>query len=137
MRAFEDPIRTYLTVLGNASGHPFTARNTGAARLASAWSVQLTRGGFHVNHYHNQGWISSAYYVQVPEESGDAELKSGWLRLGEPRFPTPGAGVGCVVQPHAGQLVLYPSYMWHGTSPILGSQPRTAVSFDAVPAGGG
>jgi hypothetical protein len=33
--------------------------------------------------------------------------------------------------------VLYPSYMWHGTSPIHGSQPRTAVSFDALPAGGG
>ncbi len=137
MRAFEDPIRAYLSALGSSPDHPLTARNTGAMELASAWSVQLDRGGFHVNHFHNQGWISSAYYVEVPEETGDSELKSGWLRLGEPRFPTPGAGVGCVVQPHAGQLVLFPSYMWHGTSPILGAQPRTAVSFDAVPAGGG
>jgi Flp pilus assembly protein TadD len=137
MRACEDPIRGYLAALGSAPDHPFTARNTGAAQIASAWSVQLGRGGFHVNHFHNQGWISSAYYMQVPEEAGDTELKSGWLRLGEPRFPTPGAGVGCVVQPHAGQLVLFPSYMWHGTSPIRGSEPRTAVSFDAVPAGGG
>ena len=137
LRAFDEPLRAYLAALGRDAGHPLSARNAGAVQIASAWSVQLVRGGFHVNHFHNQGWISSAYYVQVPEESGDAELKSGWLRLGEPRFPTPGAGVGCVVQPHAGQLVLYPSYMWHGTSPIHGSQPRTAVSFDAVPAGGG
>ncbi|HVH84341.1 MAG TPA: putative 2OG-Fe(II) oxygenase, partial [Steroidobacteraceae bacterium] len=131
-----EPLRAYLGGIGRGSDHPFSGRNQGDAQIASAWSVRLGRGGFHVNHFHNHGWISSAYYVEVPEEAGDAELKSGWLRLGEPRFPTPGAGVGCVVQPHAGQLVLFPSYMWHGTSPILGSQPRTAVSFDAVPAGG-
>lgn len=137
LRAFEEPLRAYLGALGRDPGHPLSARNQGAVQIASAWSVQLARGGFHVNHFHNSGWLSSAYYVGVPEEAGDTELKSGWLRLGEPRFPTPGAGVGCVVQPHAGQLVLFPSYMWHGTSPILGAQPRTAVSFDAVPAGGG
>ncbi len=136
LRSFEEPLRAYLAALGGDAGHPLSARNQGTVQIASAWSVQLTRGGFHVNHFHHQGWISSAYYVQVPEESGDAELKSGWLRLGEPRFPTPGAKVGCVVQPSAGQLVLFPAYMWHGTSPILGSQPRTAVSFDALPAGG-
>jgi len=136
LRAFEEPLRVYLGALGRDAAHPLSARNQGAVQIASAWSVQLTRGGFHVNHFHNQGWLSSAYYVQVPEEAGDTELKSGWLKLGEPRFPTPGAGVGCVVQPHAGQLVLFPSYMWHGTSPILGAQPRTAVSFDAVPVGG-
>ena len=135
--SFEEPLRDYLAALGGDAGHPLSARNQGAARLASAWAVQLTRGGFHVNHFHNQGWISSAYYVQVPEESGDAELKSGWLKLGEPRFPTPGAHVGCVVQPSPGQLVLFPAYMWHGTSPILGSQPRIAVSFEALPAAGG
>jgi len=137
LRAFDEPLREYLGALGRDAAHPLSARNQGAVQIASAWSVQLTRGGFHVNHFHNQGWLSSAYYLQVPEEAGDTELKSGWLRLGEPRFPTPGAGVGCVVQPHAGQLVLFPSYMWHGTSAILGAQPRTAVSFDAVPAGGG
>lgn len=137
LRSFEEPLRAYLGALGRSAAHPLSARNPGGAQIASAWSVQLGRGGHHVNHFHNQGWISSAYYVGVPEEAGDAELKSGWLRLGEPRFPTPGAGVGCVVQPHAGQLVLFPSYLWHGTSPIHGSEPRTAVSFDAVPAGGG
>jgi tetratricopeptide (TPR) repeat protein len=134
LRSFDEPLRAYLAALGRESGHPLSARNQGAVQIVSAWAVQLTRGGFHVNHFHSQGWISSAYYVQVPEESADTELKSGWLKLGEPRFPTPGAAAGCVVQPHAGQLVLFPSYMWHGTSPIRGGEPRTAVSFDAVPA---
>jgi Flp pilus assembly protein TadD len=136
LRTFDEPLRAYLAAIGRSPDHPFSARNLGAAQISAAWGVQLQRGGFHVNHFHNQGWISATCYVQVPEESADTELKSGWLRLGEPRFATPGAGAGCVVQPHAGQVVLHPSYMWHGTSPILGSQPRTTVSFDAVPAAG-
>ena len=133
LRSFDEPLRSYLTAIGRAAEHPLSARNTGAAQIAAAWSVQLGRGGLHVNHYHNQGWISATCYVQVPEECADTELKSGWLRLGEPRFPTAGMGAGCVVQPHAGQVVLYPSYMWHGTSAILGPQPRTAFSFDVLP----
>jgi len=137
MRCFDEPLRAYLAALGRSAEHPLSARNPGAVQIAAAWAVELNRGGFHVNHFHNQGWISATYYLQVPEEASDTELKSGWLKLGEPRFPTPGAGVACVVQPHAGQLVLHPAYMWHGTSPIHGSQPRTALSFDAVPAGGG
>ncbi|HWZ64838.1 MAG TPA: tetratricopeptide repeat protein [Steroidobacteraceae bacterium] len=135
LRAFEEPLRAYLAALGRDADHPFSARNGGMARMAGAWSVRLQRGGFHVNHYHERGWISSAYYLEVPEEAGDEGLKSGWLKLGEPRFLTPGAGVGCYVQPRPGQLVLFPSYMWHGTTPIHASQPRTAVSFDAVPGG--
>jgi hypothetical protein len=29
--------------------------------------------------------------------------------------------------------VLFPSYMWHGTTPITGDQPRMTIAFDAVP----
>ncbi len=134
LRACQEPLRAYLTAIGRSAAHPFSARNQGAVQIAAAWSAQLQRGGYHVNHFHNHGWISATYYVQVPEECGDAELKSGWLKLGEPRFATPGAGAGCVVQPRPGQLVLHPAYMWHGTSAIRSAQPRTAVSFEAVPA---
>ena len=35
------------------------------------------------------------------------------------------------IQPRAGRLVLFPSYLWHGTTPIHGSEPRMTVAFDA------
>ena len=38
------------------------------------------------------------------------------------------------VQPKPGRLVLFPSYMWHGTVPFASSQQRLTVAFDAVPA---
>jgi hypothetical protein len=28
--------------------------------------------------------------------------------------------------------VLFPSYLWHGTTPITGDQPRMTVAFDVV-----
>ena len=68
------------------------------------------------------------------EEVKDEVRKSGWIKFGEPRFPLPGALPERFVQPEAGRLVLFPSYMWHGTNPIIGDEPRTTIAFDAVPA---
>jgi len=133
LAAFAEPVRAYLEELGHEDGHPFLARNRGAAVIRAGWSVQLHRGGFHVNHYHNQGWISSAYYVGVPGEVEDEALKSGWLKFGEPRFTTPKAEPARYIRPRRGLLVLFPSYVWHGTNPIQGGDVRTTVAFDAVP----
>ncbi len=133
LRSFLEPVQMYLREMGSESAHPFTARNRGAAHIGESWSVQLRRGGYHVNHLHPKGWISSAYYVSVPEEVSDATLKSGWLKFGEPRYAVPGAGADCLVQPESGLLVLFPSYMWHGTNAIHGSETRTSVAFDALP----
>ncbi|MBC7984123.1 MAG: tetratricopeptide repeat protein [Candidatus Obscuribacterales bacterium] len=133
LAAFAEPIRSYLQSVGNDAAHPMTARNRGSATISGAWSVQLRREGFHVNHIHPQGWISSAYYVAVPEEVKDENLKSGWIKFGEPRFAVPGASPERFVQPKPGRLVLFPSYMWHGTNAIHGAEPRITIAFDATP----
>jgi Flp pilus assembly protein TadD len=130
---FHEALRSYVGELGNDAAHPLTRRNRGSARIQAAWSVQLRRGGFHVNHLHPQGWISSAYYTAVPQEVSDTTLKSGWLKFGEPRYAVPGALAEHFVQPEAGLLVLFPAYMWHGTNAIFGSEPRTTIAFDAIP----
>ncbi|HEY0683963.1 MAG TPA: tetratricopeptide repeat protein [Steroidobacter sp.] len=133
LEIFQLPLQDYQQRIGADSKHPLSSRNQGAADIVAAWSVQLRREGYHVNHVHPQGWISSAYYVAVPEEVKDESLMSGWLKFGEPRFAVPGVGPEAVVQPRPGRLVLFPSYTWHGTNPIHGSEPRTTIAFDAVP----
>ena len=86
-----------------------------------------------MNHVHPKGWISSAYYVSVPPEVQDAKARSGWLKFGEPRYPTPSLAAEFAVQPEPGMLVLFPSYLWHGTTAIFGETPRTTIAFDALP----
>jgi hypothetical protein len=132
--AFAAPLADYRAALGNAIDHPLSVRNRGKVSFRGCWSVELRREGFHVNHIHPEGWLSSAYYVSVPEEATDMRARSGWLKFGEPRLPVPGMQAEHFVQPRAGQLVLFPSYMWHGTNAIHGDQPRLTVAFDAIPA---
>lgn len=129
----EEPIAQYRKDLGFDPDHPLKSRNTGTSALTGCWSVRLGRGGYHVNHVHSEGWISSAYYVEVPSEVSDESAKSGWIKFGEPRFPVPGAIPEKFVQPCVGRLVLFPSYMWHGTTPISGDEPRMTIAFDVVP----
>jgi hypothetical protein len=38
-----------------------------------------------------------------------------------------------MVRPEVGTLVLFPSYMWHGTVPFTSQQPRLTVAFDLLP----
>jgi hypothetical protein len=131
--AMAEPISAYQAQMPRDTTHPLYSRSTSRAHMVGCWSIRLKRGGFHVNHIHPQGWISSAYYVSVPAEVEDTTMRSGWIKFGEPRFPMPNGEAGRFVQPRPGRLVLFPSYLWHGTTPIHGDEPRLTIAFDAVP----
>jgi tetratricopeptide (TPR) repeat protein len=134
VEAFAAPLEAYRAEMGQDSAHPLRKRNVTPAKLVGYWSVRLTRTGFHLNHFHQRGWISSVYYVSVPSEVEDAGAMSGWLKFGEPTFATPMGKPTAFKKPRAGMLVLFPSYLWHGTTPIHGDEPRLTFAFDAVPA---
>ena len=133
--ALDGPIRQYMRDVGAADDHPLTKRNTGDYKLAGCWSVRLHGGGRHVNHVHPNGWISSAYYAVVPEETFTGEGKAGWIKFGQPPFATePPSPPQKWVQPRPGLLMLFPAFLWHGTEPILDGSTRITAAFDAVPA---
>lgn len=133
LKAFEAAIEEYRHALVLPAGHPLARAREGAVHFTGAWSVRLQRNGFHVNHYHPEGTVSSAYYVEVPEEVRDPALKSGWIKFGEPRYPVAGLAPERFIEPRPGRLVLFPSYMWHGTNPIFGPSPRMCIAFDMRP----
>lgn len=134
VRALDEPIRQYMNEVGRDGGHPLTRRNRGDYRIAGSWSVQLTGGGRHVNHVHPEGWISSAYYVLVPPRTAADPDRAGWIKFGEPPFKTvPSTPAQKWIAPEAGQLVLFPSFLWHGTEPIRDDSLRVTAPFDVVP----
>ena len=120
--------------VGDAPEHPLSRRNKGDYRLSGAWSVKLHGDGFHANHVHPEGWLSSAFYVDVPEGTDKNPDKKGWIKFGEPPFAVPDQTAEKFIAPAAGRLVLFPSYMWHGTVPIEPGQTRMTLPFDVVPA---
>ena len=113
------------------SRHPLLRhRRNRPVRFAGAWSVRLTGEGYHVSHNHPQGWISSAFYVALPESIPD---RTGWLRLGVPQAEL-GIDLPAFrwIEPQVGRLVLFPSTMWHGTLPFPAGE-RMTVAFDVAP----
>ncbi|MFM1961149.1 MAG: hypothetical protein RL588_2666 [Pseudomonadota bacterium] len=132
--ALDAPIRRYMADLGPGQD-PHRSRVTGDYRIQGAWSVRLKPGGFHADHFHPQGWISSAFYVETPDQALDRETREGWIRFGQPPTPTtPPLEAEHYVRPEPGRLVLFPSYMWHGTVPFTTDESRMTVAFDLVPA---
>ncbi len=133
IRAIDTPVRDHIGRLG-AGDDPVRRRNTGGYALAEAWSVRLNPGGFHVDHVHPDGWLSCAVYVETPR-AVDAGAGEGWLNFGRPGAPLPEPlDAELSVKPLPGRLVIFPSCMWHGTTPFGGDERRLAVGFDLLPA---
>ncbi|MCR5880736.1 putative 2OG-Fe(II) oxygenase [Phenylobacterium sp. J367] len=133
-QALEVPIRAHMAKLGQGTD-PLRRRHTGDYRIQGAWSVRLRSGGFHKDHFHPEGWLSSAFYVETPAEALGRGGKEGWLRLGQPPFRTdPPLSPERWIRPEPGRLVLFPSYMWHGTEPFTTDEHRMTIAFDVVPA---
>lgn len=116
------------------ANHPLLApRRDRRIRFSGSWSVRLRGAGHHANHVHPQGWISSALYIALPERRRGEPDDAGWLTLGEPQ-----AELGVALPPRAkiepkpGRLVLFPSWMWHGTRAFAQGE-RLTVAFDVRP----
>ncbi|MCZ6643644.1 MAG: putative 2OG-Fe(II) oxygenase, partial [Gammaproteobacteria bacterium] len=133
--ALDEPISDYIDHLGKSTGHPLSMRNTGRYGIVDCWSVRLEAAGYHTDHVHPKGWISSAYYVSVPDSSSAGDTgNEGSIRFGRPPFPTqPEISAGRWVQPQPGMVVLFPSYLWHGTEPTSDGG-RVTAPFDVLPA---
>lgn len=113
--------------------HPLLGRPRDALSLAGSWSVRLGAGGHNVTHSHPMGWLSSAFYVSLPDPSVMGAPPAGHLHLGAPpsELGLPLAPYA-TLEPKAGHLVLFASTMWHGTTPIDAGE-RLNIAFDIVP----
>jgi tetratricopeptide (TPR) repeat protein len=112
-------------------GHPLLSqRRDRRVRFAGSWSVRLGDAGHHAPHVHPQGWISSALYVALPELAEGDDPHAGWLAFGDaPTELNLSLAPVRMLRARPGQLVLFPSWMWHGTRPF-GRGERLTVAFD-------
>ncbi|MEN9855486.1 MAG: hypothetical protein RLZZ157_612 [Pseudomonadota bacterium] len=149
-------VQIYIDDLGPMdTNHPLLGvRRDGPHLFEGSWSVLLQGGGAHSVHTHPKGWISSALHVEVPPSvagevacpvtnthsvscadsspvgRGSTGDQSGWLCFGQaPPELKLGDLTGRAIQPKAGTLVLFPSYLWHHTQPFSDGQ-RLSVAFD-------
>ncbi|MCE7795949.1 2OG-Fe(II) oxygenase family protein [Sphingobium sufflavum] len=111
--------------------HPLLGRRRGTVTLSDSWSVRLLDGGYHVSHIHPVGSLSAAFYAVLPPPC-ESNPHAGWLTIGAPPVDlNTGLPPLRMIEPKLGRLVLFPSYMWHGTLPFPQGE-RITVAFDTL-----
>lgn len=126
-----DCIQDYMLNNPNRPRNYLGEREVNDFQFSGSWSVRLASKGFHSTHVHPQGWLSSVFYVEVPASIENEESKEGWLHFGQAKLDrTSPLEKERIVRPVAGKLVLFPSYMWHGTIPFNSDDERMTIAFD-------
>ena len=102
--------------------------------FASSWYLRMKQGGYLTSHIHEEGWISGCVYLQVPDkgnEGHEGSFEYGTDGDNYPRlhddFPSR------IVDQIVGDLVLFPSSLFHRTIPFQSDQERVCVAFDIKP----
>lgn len=129
----EQAARTFWNALpGQDPAHPLLRWRGAAPSLVTGWSIRICGGGFHVSHVHPGGALSSAFYVAIPG-SLDAARQEGWIELGRPPADLQlDLEPLRTFEPKPGRLILFPSYLYHGTRPFADGE-RLSVAFDVAP----
>jgi uncharacterized protein (TIGR02466 family) len=97
-------------------------------RLDSMWANLLKSGGQHSGHIHPHSIISGTFYVAAPPGSGA-------LRFEDPRLPLmmaapPRAETFVAVEPRAGLLLMWESWLRHEVLAGAGKGDRLSISFN-------
>ncbi|PEQ13083.1 hypothetical protein B2G71_09700 [Novosphingobium sp. PC22D] len=127
-------VTAFIARMPDGADQPLFARKAHDFRFSGSWSVRLATQGYHLSHIHPSGWISSCYYVAVPESIAQGSDDAGCLVLGKSNLDLgPADRVLRTIRPQSGLLALFPSYMYHATVPFESETPRLTVAFDVVP----
>jgi uncharacterized protein (TIGR02466 family) len=97
-------------------------------RLDSLWVNLLKAGGRHSGHIHPHSIISGTFYVEVPPNSGA-------IRFEDPRLPLMMAApqrpnTFVTVQPRAGLLLMWESWLRHEVLAGTGKGERLSIGFN-------
>lgn len=101
--------------------------------FSSSWYLRMKQGGYLTSHIHEEGWISGCVYLQLPDK-GDGHEGSFEYGTDGDDYPRLHDDFLCrIVDQVVGDLVLFPSSLFHRTIPFQSDQERVCVAFDIKP----
>ena len=95
----------------------------------SGWAVVLRPGGQQLRHTHPEARISGVLYLRTPPMLDKERNNEGHLWF-SPNPLWQDATKGLTVQPRAGLLVLFPSFLPHETIPFVAKGDRICIAFN-------
>ena len=108
-------------------------------RLAvTAWANVNEDGHYNRHHTHANNHWSGVYYVDLGEPDA-AVTPNGAIEFIDPRpavgvceIPGAAAVTTWTLQPEAGELLLFPSWLRHGVLPFHGAGQRISIAFNLM-----
>ena len=97
------------------------------------WLINMKSGGELRPHMHENGWLSGAVYINVPDKNETDE--GNFVVCVAEDFTEENRGYisNQTVDVSTGDLVIFPSSLLHYTIPFTSSQERTVLAFDVRP----
>ena len=112
--------------------------------IAQMWSIINPPGGANRAHIHPNCIWSGVYYVQTPENSGDIEFIDPRTQnlshqpvYSNERKRLPATTPVTVVRPYAGQMLIFPNWLYHSVQPNLSNENgegsnRIVIAFNLI-----
>ena len=103
-------------------------------RVVAMWAIINKKNSYNVKHNHQNCYLSSAYYIKKPENSGDITFydpkESKTYRFPEVEKHTNYSAESVTIKPEEGDLLIFPSYLYHDVGVNLSDEERVVVSFN-------
>jgi len=97
-----------------------------------SWYIIMEKKGELSWHHHPEGWLSGSFYIDMPITEGDEAaikfaLHGNALPIINQNRPTK------IYNLNAGDLILFPSSLFHKTVPFHSDDTRLCIAFDLQP----
>ena len=99
----------------------------------NAWFLIMNNEGYVKPHIHERGWISGSIYLNIPPKGhlNEGNIKFSYHNDAYPKdgnlFPEK------ILDLKTGDIVLFPSSLFHSTIPIQSDEERVVLAFDIMP----
>ncbi len=102
--------------------------------FSSAWYVKMRQGGHLTSHIHEEGWLSGSLYLSMPKREPGSEAGSIEFSTHGDNYPQKHTDFPRrAIPPSVGDIVIFPSSLFHRTIPFEANEERICVAFDVKP----
>ena len=126
-------IKNYRTRFANESCE-FIKSFPKKIEFSSSWFVKMQKGGHLSSHIHEDGWISGAVYLSIPNENSSSNEGAIQLSTHGDNYPKMHDNFPeKTILPEVGDVIFFPSSVFHRTIPFNSTKERICIAFDLRP----
>ena len=103
-------------------------------RIVAMWAIINKKNSYNVRHNHQNCYLSAAYYIKKPKNSGEISFydpkEVRTYRFPEIKNYTNYSAEVKTIKPEEGDLLIFPSYLYHDVGINSSDEDRIVVSFN-------